>query len=169
MWLTFGMKGFLGQSKAAEDLAPILPALRWALTAAIETSLSQHEPETGHDPWTLGCLTYNQIFDKMARVFSFGNYSIPTKNDGYSALDPRDLQSDVMRGLSEPMINSMPIVEPGLVTQDHINQTPCLRFDDTLIFTQSTGGTSPAHFNWASVKGKTKTKIARLRLSLIHI
>lgn len=139
-----------------EDLSPIVPAIQWAMTAGLENALSQYDPVSGHDQWVLGCLAYNQINDKVDRVFATGKY----RSSG-EAVAPA-LEADVLYGLPEAVINTMPTIEPGLVSRGLVEQTPCLRYREYALLTQSTGDAPLDDFRWETLKKKTKTKIASL-------
>lgn len=150
------MRKYISQSAAAEDLAPIVPAIRWALTFGIESALEQYDPTLGHNQWILGSLAYNQILDRFERVFSTGNYRAPSDT---SIILPT---ADVLEGLPEVATDLMPRIQPGLVRKVHVNQTPCFRFGPYLLFTQSIGTKPLNDFSWAALRRKTKQDIARL-------
>ena len=114
------------QQDALEDLerAGVLAGIAWGAASTYARTMSDYDPEAGHDQGWVGYTAHGFLRDRLDRVFSCGKYTVGSSGDEQSGLDT------VAAGLLEGEFDLMPRLSPGTVVRANLNGSPGWRFGD---------------------------------------
>lgn len=96
----------------------VLGAIRWAYLSATERVLTDYSAAAGHDATWVGVSRFTLLRDRLDRVFSCGNYSVPENIDGELSLDVLHAE------LSDRDIATLPDIDPTLVSRANLSGSP---------------------------------------------
>lgn len=97
--------------------AGVLAGVRWAYLSAVTRTLQTYSEADGHDATWLGTTRYTLLRNRLDRVFACRQYAVPSAGAG------ADL--DVLyEALSGQDVDSMPTLDPGLVSRSDLNGSP---------------------------------------------
>ena len=100
------------------DDAGVLDGVRWAYASAVSQTLSDYSEDAGHDAAWLGSTRFVLFRDRLDRVFSCGKYALQSGDDASAGLDLVRVE------LTDKDVETMPLVDPGLVRRADLSQSP---------------------------------------------
>lgn len=103
----------------------ILDGIRWAYRSAARQVSEDFSEESGHTAGWVGNTRYVLLQDRLDRVFSCGRYAL---NDDMPLGEGRDI---VFAALTQDEIETLPLIDPGVVRRSNLNHSIGWSFNDT--------------------------------------
>ncbi|MFI0906578.1 hypothetical protein ACH4TE_24075 [Streptomyces sioyaensis] len=143
------------QEDAVTDLsgAGVLAGIHWAGTSAYWKTMDDYDPKTGHKPGWVGYTAHSLLCDRLDRVFSCGDFHLPVGLPAGAGMDI------VKEGLPAEDADSMPYIEPGLVSYSPLNGSPGWKFGSWRWLLQSFQFGESRKIPWARMSA-TKRRVA---------
>lgn len=143
------------QLEVISDLSEpgVLACISWAVTSAYAETMRDYDPRRGYGPGWIGYTAHNLICDRMNRVFSCGDFYLPTGLPAEAGMDA------VRDGLHPDDFDTMPSLAPDLVSYSPLNNSPGWRFGSTRWLLQSYEFGQSQRIPWAT-KSPTKRRVA---------
>ena len=131
----------------------IADGIVWAFASACEQVADDLAPGTGYSAATAGHGRYDQLGDRLDRVFSCGQYAVPTGSES-AGLDL------LFEGLTEQARRTMPVIEAGLVVRSDLNGSNGWAVGGFRIITHSMQPGDLLHIDWTKTR-PTKKLVAK--------
>ncbi|MGW4673438.1 hypothetical protein [Streptomyces sp. NPDC004324] len=143
------------QEQVVDDLSNpgVLAGITWAATSAYADTMRIYDPHKGHKPGTIGYVAHGLICDRMDRVFSCGDYTLPPGQPAGVGMEA------VREGLHPDDADAMPHLDPNLVSYAPLNNSPGWLFGTRRWLLQSFEFGKVQKIPWAR-KSETKRLVA---------
>lgn len=143
------------QEQVVSDLSKpgVLAGVYWAVASAYADTMRGYDPRRGYKPGTIGYVAHGLICDRMDRVFSCGDYRLPPGLPAGVGMEA------VREGLHPDDVDSMPRLDPDLVSYSPLNNSPGWQFGSRRWLLQSFEFGAARKIPWAR-KSQTKQRVA---------
>ncbi|MFE5941138.1 hypothetical protein [Streptomyces sp. NPDC056480] len=131
----------------------VLAGITWAVTSAYAETMRDFDPRRGYGPGWIGYTAHGLICDRMNRVFSCGDFHLPSGLPAEAGMDA------VRDGLHADDFRTMPHLDPDLVSYSPLNNSPGWRHRSTRWLLQSYEFGQSQRIPWAR-KSATKRRVA---------
>ncbi|MFD9192318.1 hypothetical protein ACFWCA_29310 [Streptomyces phaeochromogenes] len=133
----------------------LLAGARWAYLSATARALETYSEADGHDTALLGSIRYTLFRDRLDRVFACERYAVRSGNN--------DADLDLLYDqLSERDIDTMPLLDAGLVRRANLNGSPGWAHGERRFLLASCDFGKLDRLPWPQ-KSPTKQRVARQR------
>lgn len=143
------------QEQVVDDLSKsdVFAGVYWAVASAYADTMRGYDPRRGYKPGTIGYVAHGLICDRLDRVFSCGDYRLPSGLPADAGLEA------VREGLHPDDIATMPRINPDLVSYSPLNNSPGWRFGSRRWLLQSFEFGNVRKIAWHR-KSETKQRVA---------
>lgn len=142
-----------GEVLAALEGAQILDLFDWVGRTVYGRVFQDYEEEAGHTQTIVGTLAHGYLIDRFDRATGCGRFRLPADSPAEEGLHL------VRDGISEEAFETMPRIEPGVVTRSNCNGSAGWAYGEIRWILQSHEFGRVDRINW-SRKSPTKQDIA---------